>query len=193
MVIIYFSMTQQFLYEKFKHYNQEKLFEIGFNEENYKPEIVQLAKQIITENGWQEIFEKELAEIKKKKKEEEERYEIEIEEKADYYKDVVEFRNEGNSFQVRIADIPKLEASLHEHEIEFFREDKHIGVQLDAYPTQTYFFRTKDIEKVDNITKELQINTAPYADLLPFAKFEGIAIIIIIIAILLVLCIPLRF
>src|SRR4051812_5656002 len=120
-------MSQQFLYEKFKHYNREKLFEMGFDAENYKPEIIEIVKQIIAERGWKEIFERKLEEIKKKKTEEEGRYETEIEEKANYYKSIVEFRNDGNYFQVRITDIQKFEAALHEHEIEFFREDKHIG------------------------------------------------------------------
>jgi predicted nuclease with TOPRIM domain len=182
------------LYEKFKYYNQEKLFVIGFNPENYKPEIVQIAKQIIAERGWKDIFERELEEIKKQRKEAEDHYEEDIKEKAEYYKNVVEFKNEGNSFQVRITDIPNFEAALNACEIEFHREDKHIGVQLDSYPTQTYFFRDQDIRKVDDITKELQINTAPYADIRPFVRFEiKVIVIVIIIIILLIICMPIRF
>lgn len=182
-----------FLYEKFKYYNQEILFEMGFNSKNYKPEILEVVKQIIAERGLTEIFEKELDEINKKRKEEEEQYDEKIEEKANYYKNVVEFRNDGNSFQIRIADIPRFEAALNEQEIEFFREDKHIGIQLDTYPTQTYFFRNKDIQQVERITKELELNTAPYADISPFIRFEIIVIIIVVFAILLLICAPIRF
>ena len=181
------------IYEKFKYYNQEKLFEIGFNEQDYNPEIIAIVKQIIAERGLTKVFEKEKEEYRRKRKEKVQQYKNESTEEIEYLKKAFEIKNEGNFFHVRISDIQNLESALLEHDIEFHSEDSPIGLQLKAYPTQTYFFRNKDIQKVDEITKALKINTDPYADNRTFVNFEVVFYVIIIIASIVLLLGGLKF
>lgn len=164
-------MTTQF-YSRFKDYSQEQLFNMVLNADDYQAEALTVARQIIKEKGWTNDLDKQIEEINKKKLEEEDIEQQEIIEKAEYYKNIVKFKNDNNSFQIRIADIPRFEGVLVKEGIEFFREDKNIGVQLDSYPTQTYFFLNKDVERVDEISKKLRLVTAPYNDIKPFIKFE---------------------
>jgi len=112
----------------------------------------------------------------------------EVVEKATYYKDLVEWRETGVTFNIRVSDIPRFESELANQEVVFHREDKHVGAQLDTYPTQVYYFRKEDAEAVDQIVKNLELITAPYTDIKPFFKFEFvvsfIAIVIVLICLL---------
>jgi len=99
-------------------------------------------------------------------------YQDEIIEKAEYYKKAVEFQRDKKYFNIRTCDVPKFESSLIKHKIDFFREDKNVGVQFDSYPTETYYFKEKDIEKVDEICIDLKLITQPYSDVKPFFRFE---------------------
>ncbi|HET6226614.1 MAG TPA: hypothetical protein VFF27_10065 [Bacteroidia bacterium] len=183
-------MTEDdYYYDKFKDYNQENLFEIIFNKTDYKSEIIHIVKQIITERGLTESLEKAIQVRNAKAEEEEQHYQAEIRENYEYYKSAFEIKKDRNSIQIRISDIPLFEGALHEHKIDFHREDKHVGAQVDSYPTQTYFFLNKDIDQVDRITKELKINTAPYADIRPFFKKELIITGIVLIVVMLILVI----
>lgn len=177
-------MTSQF-YNRFKNYSKEELFRIVLTPEEFQPDAIITAKQIINEYGWTNDLDILLKEKQTKDLEEENLLNQDIKEKAEYYKNVVAFKNDNYSFQVRIADIPKFEAALYEKGIEFFREDKYIGVQLDIYPTQTYFFKKKDAAKVDEITKNIGLITAPYTDIKPFFKFEVKVVLIAITLIIL--------
>lgn len=179
-------MQTQFYYDTYKNYNQDELFNIVLTPDDFQPDAVKAARQIIAEKKWSNDLKKRLEAVNKEEIIEQNNYEQEIKEKAEYYKNVVEFKNEGNSFEVKIADIPKFESALAENGIEFFREDKNIGVQLDSYPTQTYFFRNEDVEKVDEITKNLSLVTAPYTDIRPFFGFE-IKVVLVVIALTLLL------
>ncbi|MEO8146977.1 MAG: hypothetical protein ABI723_05030 [Bacteroidia bacterium] len=178
-------MTTKF-YDTYKSFNKDELFKIVLSPDDYQPDAVIAAKQIIAERKWTDDLNKKLEERDQKETEEEKFYEQEVKEKAAYYKNVVEFKNQDNSFQVRIADIPKFEALLSRRNIEFYREDKNVGVQLDTYPTQTYFFKSKDAKAVDKITKDLGLVTAPYTDIKPFFGFE-IKVTLIVIAVILLL------
>lgn len=170
-------------YNTYIHLEKTELFKVVLFPDDYQHEAVIVAKQVIAEKGWTEDFNTSAEELNANKKTEEEAFEQDVIEKAEYYKNVVEFKNQGNSFQVRIPDMPKFEAALSERGIDFFREDKNIGVQLDSYPTQTYFFKNEDCEIVDKITKELGLITAPYADIKPFFIFE-IKVVLVIIALI---------
>ncbi|MES2838263.1 MAG: hypothetical protein V4667_12110 [Bacteroidota bacterium] len=183
-------MTTQFN-DRFKNYNQEELFKIVLTPADFQADAVSAARQLIAEKNWTDDLNKRIEAENKKYIEEQELLQQEIREKAEYYKDVVEFKNDNYSFQVRIADIPKFESALCDKEIDFFREDKNIGVQLDNYPTQTYFFRNEDVEKVDEITKNLGLVTAPYSDIQPFFKFE-IKVLLIVVALIILLFILLK-
>ncbi len=169
-----------FLYDQYQSLNKDDLFDILLHPENYQAEAIPVAKKVISEKRWTNDLNKKLDEIKKKHEKDQEKFQLEVEEKANYYKNVVAFKNQGNSFQVRIPDIPKLEGALEEKEIAFFREDKNIGVQLDTYPTQSYYFKDEDVEAVDKLTQELGLITAPYADAKPFFFFELKALVVII-------------
>ena len=172
-------MATQF-YNKYKDLSKEKLIEIILSPADYQPEAISVAKQIIIEKGWENDLQEKIKENNIKNIKEEELVERDIKEKAEYYKNAVEFKNQGNFFQVRIADIPKFEASLIINNIEFFRENKNLGAQLDVYPTQTYFFKNNDIEVVDKISKEIGLVATPYADIKPFFRFEVIVLLIVI-------------
>lgn len=179
-------MQTQFFYDTFKNYNQDELFNIVLAPEDFQSEAVIVARQIVSEKNWTNDLKKRLEEAKKTDIIEQEIYEQEIKEKAEYYKNVLEFKNDRNSFEVRIADIPKFEAALNDNGIAFFREDKNIGAQLDSYPTQTYFFRNENTEQVDEITKNFSLVTEPYADIKPFFGFE-IKVVLVVIALTLLL------
>jgi hypothetical protein len=183
-------MTTQF-YDRYQKYSQEELFKIVLTPDDFQADAVIVARQIILEKNWTTDFNKRLDEENKKNIEEEELLDLDTKEKAEYYKNVVEFKNDNNSFQVRIADIPKFEATLSNEGIEFLREDKNIGIQLDSYPTQTYFFKNANVEQVDTIVKKLGLTTAPYSDIKPFFKFE-IKVLLIVVALTILLIVLLN-
>jgi len=173
-------MKTQF-YDRYIDYSKDELFKIILAPDDFQQDAVSTAQQIIAEKNWTSELNKRLEEQNKKNIEDTAHLEQEIEEKAEYYRNVVEFKKDNNSFQVRIADIPKFEAKLEAKKIKFFREDKNIGVQLDSYPTQSYFFKNEDVKKVDEITKNLRLVTSPYSDNKPFFKFE-IKVLLIVVA-----------
>lgn len=176
-------MTQ--FYNRFKNYNQNQLFNIVLNPDDFQLEAINAAKKIIAENNWTNLLDKKIEEANNEKIKQEEILLKEIAEQAEHYKNVVELKNENNYFQIRIVDIPKFEAALELNGIDFYREDKNIGGQLDHYPTQTYFFRIKDSDKVNSIVKNLGIVTAPYSDIKPFFNFQlKIVLIVVILSIL---------
>ncbi|MBU2555302.1 MAG: hypothetical protein KKF98_12670 [Bacteroidetes bacterium] len=180
-------MKTQF-YERYKNYSKDELIKIILTPKDFQPEAVITARQIIAEKNWTSELNNRIEELNRKNLEDAELFEQEIKEKAEYYKNVLEFKHDNNSFQVRIADIPKFEAKLGAEGIQFFREDKNIGVQLDSYPTQTYFFKSEDVEEVDEITKKLGLITAPYADIKPFFKFEiKVLLIAVVVTVLLII------
>jgi hypothetical protein len=172
------------LYELYYSYEKEELFKILLNPEDYQAQAVETAKRILKEKDW-------ITEFEKVRTENEAQLRKEIEEKAGYYRKAVDFQEQKNSFQVRIADVPKLEGALIKNNIPFFREDKNVGVQLDSYPTQTYYFNDVDLKEVDRITKQIGLRAAAYVDPQPFFRFEikVLIIVVIIVAIIFTLLI----
>jgi hypothetical protein len=173
-------------YERFRDYEKEELFKIVLSPDDYQHEGVIAAKQVITEKGWTRDLEVKQEKHKAIKEQEQKQYEQEIIEKAEYYRNALEFKSQGNTFQIRLADIPKFEGALAANNIDYFREDKNIGAQLDKYPTQSYYFKNEDIEIVDKIARELSLTTAPYTDYKPFFKFE-IKVLLIAVVVVLIL------
>ena len=49
-------------YEKFKNYDKEQLFKIALSIEEYNPEAITTAKQIIIEKGWKDELDSKLEE-----------------------------------------------------------------------------------------------------------------------------------
>jgi hypothetical protein len=177
-------MTDSF-YKIYSTYPKNKLMEVLENEKDFQPEAVAAARKVAREKDWLSEMEKKISD---KREEDEKEYRAEVEQKAEHYKKAVEFQRQKNSFYVRIPDVPKLEAALAEHGIDFFKEDKNVGVQLDAYPTETYYFNTEDLEIVDQITKDIGLRSAAYVDPQPFFKFElKVTLIVILGALLLAL------
>ncbi len=176
-------------YELYKNYTKDALFDIVMHEENYREEAITVAHQIISENNWSEDFEAELKKREQFQIEEENKEDLELEANILYYQKAKEFKDDACSFQVRFLDIPKLESKLIKANISFFIEDKHVGNQLDVFPTQTYFVKQKDAEEVDRIIKEIGVVAAPYLDTRPFLTptLKVIIIVIIILTILLLL------
>ena len=166
-------------YEKYKTYSKHQIFEILKNKNDYQPTAVKAAEVILKEKNWEsELY----VEINK----ENQIYQEEIKEKAEYYNKMVEFQNDKNYFHLRIADVPKFEAILTKNNIDFFREDKNVGVQLDTYPTETYYFKNKDVAAVDKICKDLKLTTAPYSDIKPFFKFEITTVVIVVLILIII-------
>lgn len=168
-------MPSQF-YETYQDYSKDKLFEIVLSPDDYQPAAVIAAIQVITEKKWKEELDKRLEEGR-------EAYAADIKEKAEYYKNAVEFQEQRNSFQVITADILKFESALADQNIEFFREDKVTGLRLEGFPTETYFFKNEDVEAVDKITKDLGLVTGAYTSTKPFVRFEIKVLIIALVII----------
>jgi hypothetical protein len=165
-------------YNKYKTFSKNQIFDIVINKDDYQTDAVDAVILIVKENNWE-------SEINDKIKKLNQDYENEIAEKAEYYNRVVEFQRDNFCFNIRISDIPRFESVLVKKNIDFLREDKNIGVQLDSYPTQKYYFKEKDIKKVDEICISLKLITQPYADIKPFIKFELKVILIAVIVALL--------
>jgi len=163
-------------YVRYKTYTKQQIFEILLKKEDYQVDAVKAAELILAENKWdtdlKDLFDKE-----------NEIYQEEISEKAEYYRKAVEFQKDRNYFNIRTSNVPKFEAKLVKHNIDFFRENKNVGVQLDSYPTETYYFKEKDVATVDKICIDLKLVTQPYADAKPFFRFE-IKVILIVVVIL---------
>ena len=161
-------------YIKYKTFSKNKIFDILINKDDYQNDAVNAAKKIIRENNWDSEL-KEIIEIQKQN------YNNEIAEKAEYYKNIIEFQKDNFYFNIKIADVPKFEAELIKENIDFYREDKNIGPQLDYFPTEKYYFKKKDIEKADNICKRINLITQPYSEHKQFFRFEVKVILIVII------------
>ena len=179
-------MMKEF-YERYKTYSKHQIFEILRNKKDYQQDAVNAAEKILLDKNWKSDL---LESISK----EEQIQQREIDEKAKYYKKIVEFQTGKNYLNIRLCDVPKFEAALIKNNIDFYREDKNVGPQLDYYPTEKYYFKDESTVKVDEICKHLKLNTAPYADIKPFYKmdFKSWLIIILIITIIVLLMIKLR-
>jgi hypothetical protein len=169
------------IYKRYNTYEKEQLFEILLHYEDYQPEAIEIAKKIVKEKKWDSEYSELLDKFRLENEQKELQLQNEYLEQRDKYKKAVEFQEEKNSFQVRTSDIPRVEGALIENEIDFYREDKHVGVQLDSYPTQTYYFKTTDLSKVDKITKDLKLRAAAYTDPQPFFRFEIKVLILVLI------------
>jgi hypothetical protein len=172
-------------YISYQSLSQDELIEIILAAKDYQPEAVIAAKQIIIEKNWTRELQDALQLQKQKDAELQKAYEEDVIKKAQYYRDVLEYKKQNNRIQIRIADIPKLEGALNENGIQFFREDKNIGTVLETYPTETYFFKEGDLLKVDEIMRDQNIAANAYIDLKPFWKFQVKAYVIIVLVILL--------
>ncbi len=168
------------LYERYQAYSKKQLFDILINKEDYQPDAVKAAERVVKENNWEEDFAELINEL-------EQEYQAGIEEKAAYYKKAVEFKKDRISFEIKPSDIPKFEATLIKHDIEFFREDKYVGTQLDSYPTERYYFKKEDSKTVDKICIDLKLITLPHVDVKPFWSMELKVTIIVILVFLLAL------
>jgi hypothetical protein len=166
---------------RFSTFTNEKLFSIILDPKNYQPLAIEAARAILIERGLENELNALLEQQAAEQEVQEQQEFDEVVEKAKFYKDLVEWRESGVSFNIRVSDMPRLESALVSHDIAFHREDKHIGAQLDAYPTQVYYFRQEDSEAVDQLVKELELITMPYTDIKPFFKFGIVATIIMVI------------
>ena len=156
-------MNSQF-YDLYKSYNQKELFDVLLHANDYQPEAVASALQLVKEKGWSDHYQKLIDEKKQQDEKAVKEEQTENLEKAEYYRKAVLIKTQNNSFEVRIGEIPKFEARLAELNVDYFREDKNIGTQLDVYPTQTYYFKNEDVELVDKVCKEVGVTAAPYLD-----------------------------
>ncbi|MFH0893443.1 MAG: hypothetical protein V2A54_03315 [Bacteroidota bacterium] len=168
------------LYNRYKEYSKNQIFDILKNQNDYQDDAIRTAKRILREKNWTEEYES-------KQIKEQHEYEEEIAEKAEYYKKAADFQKDNYYFNIRTSDMPKLEAALLNNGIDFYREPKHVGVQLDSYPTEKYYFKREDAETVDQICIELELVTAPYTDYKPFFKMELKVLIVVVVVIVLLL------
>jgi hypothetical protein len=175
-------------YERYKHLGKEELIEIVLSPADYIPEAIEAARQVIIDNRWSQELAERLKQQTEIDEEEQKAFEEDVVEKADYYRRVVEIKSQNNYFFIRVSHIPEFEGKLVEHNIEFYREDKHIGPQIDNYPTQAYYFRHEDVKAVDEIVKEIGLITTPYHDVKPGFKMEliilGFVILFVVLAVI---------
>ncbi len=171
----------------FSSFSNEKLFNIILDPKDYQPQAIEAARSLVKERGLENELNALLHKQAAAQDVQEQQEFDEVVEKAKYYKDLVEWRETGVSFSIRIFDIPRFEGQLTEEQIVFHREDKHVGAQLDTYPTQMYYFRKEDAERVDELVKKLELITAPYTDIKPFFKFEIIVTVAVVFIVLLCL------
>ncbi len=145
--------------ETYRTFEKEQLFQIVLFPDEYKEEAILAAKQVITEKGWKRELDKALEQQNIKEQEEQEQYEQDVIDKAEYYKNYVELKNEGISFQINKESTVLFEDKLIENNIEFFRADKQIISELNYdEDCQTYYLKKTDYEKAIEIKKELGLS-----------------------------------
>ncbi len=184
-------LTEEEYYQRFKDYDRNKLFEIISNRDNYQEKALKATLRVIKSKGLEDDLTKLLESIKFKDEQTEEKELDEIIANSEYYSKAVRFKNENNFINIRTSEIIKLESALDKNGIEYFSEDKNIDAFMALYPTHRYYFLTNDLEKVDQIMRELEM-TDPQQDFKPFFKFElKTTLIVIIIFLLFVILIAL--
>lgn len=165
-------------YDTYKNYSKEELFGIIINQKDYQPEAIKAAMHLIENKKWSDELAIFVEEMNKNREEKEEILNQEIVEKAAYYKRWVELREENNHIEINIGDVPKFEGELNILGIEYFKEEKNIGTLDNKYVIQRYFFKSEDIEAVNELTKKLQLITGIHSNNEKLFKYERIVYLV---------------
>ena len=117
---------------------------------------------MIIEKGWKSELDKAVEERNKKKQEEQEQFEQDVIDKAEYYKNYVEFKTEGIAFFVNKDFTVQFEDLMIENDIEFYIYDYQSESKFEDYAdynnyqnNQKYYIRRTDYEKVNELAKGL--------------------------------------
>jgi len=149
-------MSSEF-YDLYKSYEQHELFEVLLHPDDYQPEAVECAKQVLREKRWQADYQKLLEEQKTEQEQEAEEEQEDNLEKAEYFRKAVEIKMQHHLYSVLLGDTEKFEERLAALKLDYFKEDQTLSRQSYNPDFQLYYFKTEDTDTVDAIGKELGI------------------------------------
>jgi len=170
-------MSSEF-YDLYNSFEQPELFDVLLNPDNYQPEAVECAKQVLREKRWTDAYSKVYAEKKVEQRQQDEEEQTNNVKLAEYYRKAVDIKMQHHRYSVLHGDGDRFEERLAALNIEYFKEDPTLS-RLNFNPEyQAYYFKTNDIDAVDEIGKELGIFSAAYdntqAQQWPYVKLVAI-------------------
>ena len=144
-------------YPLFMHYKPKQLFEVVVNNADFEKDAVDAALYLINEQGLQSSL--ELAKQRRAEKLEKEiQSKIIVEqEKEEHLQNVAAFQEDGIVFSVPLGDVKQFEDRVSQEGIEFYRNDKLEGFDVDTAPTQSYYFNKKYAAEINVIVREIEM------------------------------------
>ncbi|MFM2048694.1 MAG: hypothetical protein RI955_1242 [Bacteroidota bacterium] len=151
------SLVGNRFYPLFMHYKPKQLFEVIVKKDDYEADAIVAAMALINEQNLQSSLEIVLGRNDDKKKQKEEEKLQKIKEKEEHYQQVSQFQDDGIVFSVSLDNVVNFEKRLNDEGIEYYRYDKISDYEVDALPTQNYYFNKRYAEEVNVICKELEL------------------------------------
>ena len=151
------SLVGNRFYPLFMHYKPKQLFEVIVKKNDYEEDAYVAAMALINEQNLQGSLQIVLNRNEEKKKQKEEEKIQKIKEKEEHYQQVSQFQDDGIVFSVSLDNGVEFEKRLNEEGIEYYRYDKISDFEVDALPTQNYYFNKRYAEEVNVICTEIDL------------------------------------
>ncbi len=145
-------------YPLFMHYKPKQLFEVVVNDADFEKDAVDAALFLINEQSLQSSLQLALKRHQEKIEKQKQEY-IDVEkEKHEHLQNVAAYQEEGIVFSVPLGDVKHFEDRIAEEGIDFYRNDKLDGFDVDSAPTQNYYFNKKFAAEVHVIVREIEMS-----------------------------------
>jgi hypothetical protein len=154
---------------------------VVINDTEYHPLAIEVARKIIEEKKLTNDFSIYLEDNNIQLEQDDEQLTTE------YYKDLVDLKNNYKYFDLKLEDAVKFEKKLIEYKLPFYKEKELITVRNSKELIQSYLFKNEYFEKVNQIVIELDILLKSQHDTPGLHMFEIITILILLITIILMM------
>ena len=149
-------------YKLYSGYSKQELFEVLLQPEDYQREAIDCAVQILVEKKWADEYDKLCEEHNAEQEKLADEENANNAKLAEYYRKAVDIKMQNHGYNVLHGDTDRFEERLDALNIDYFKEDSSLS-RLNFNPEyQPYYFKTEDIDAVDEIGKDLGIFSKAY-------------------------------